>query len=318
MIERIAELLKHETAGDPVHGLKWTRKTTRKIARQLCRLNIRISANTVGRLLKDMGFSLRVNQKRLESGSKNPPPRPVRNRQFKYISQKRKEFASRRSPIISTDAKKKELIGNFKNPGVSWEQEPYLVKDHDFRSDADGMVTPYGIYDTQANLGFVVVGTSHETPAFAVDAIELWWKSSGRKMYPKANELMILADGGGGNGARSRAWKYHLQRNLCDPYRLTVTVCHYPPGASKWNPIEHRLFSEISKNWAGKPLETYETTVNYIRTTKTSSGLRVSARLMRRKYPRGEKILDKEMKQLVLNAHKILPAWNYTIAPSKM
>lgn len=318
MIEHIADLLKHETAGDPVHGLKWTRKTTRKIARQLRRLNIRISANTVGRLLKDMGFSLRVNHKRLESGSKNPPSRRVRNRQFKYINQKRNEFASRRSPITSIDAKKKELIGNFKNPGVSWGKEAYLVKDHDFRSDADGMLIPYGIYDTQANLGFVAVGTSHETPAFAVDAIVLWWKSCGTKMYPKAKEVLILADCGGGNGARSRAWKYHLQHQLCDPYKLTVTVCHYPPGASKWNPIEHRLFSEISKNWAGKPLESYETAMKYIRTTKTSTGLRVSARLMRRKYHKGERISDKEMKQLVLNEHNILPGWNYTIAPSKM
>ena len=318
MIEHIADLLKHETAGEPVHGLKWTRKTTRKIAGQLRRLNIRISANTVGRLLKDMGFSLRVNHKRLESGSKNPPPRRVRNRQFKYINQKRDEFASRRSPIISTDAKKKELIGNFKNPGVSWEEEPYLVKDHDFRSDADGMAIPYGIYDTQANLGFVAVGTSHETPAFAVDAIVLWWKSCGTKMYPKAKELLILADCGGGNGARSRAWKYHLQHQLCGPHKLTVTVCHYPPGASKWNPIEHRLFSEISKNWAGKPLESYDTAVKYIRTTETSCGLRVSARLVRRKYLKGESISDKEMKRLVLNGHNILPGWNYTITPSKM
>ena len=318
MIEHIADLLKHETAGEPVHGLKWTRKTTRKIAGQLRRLNIRISANTVGRLLKDMGFSLRVNHKRLESGSKNPPPRRVRNRQFKYINQKRDEFASRRSPIISTDAKKKELIGNFKNPGVSWEEEPYLVKDHDFRSDADGMAIPYGIYDTQAKLGFVAVGTSHETPAFAVDAIVLWWKSCGTKMYPKAKELLILADCGGGNGARSRAWKYHLQHQLCGPHTLTVTVCHYPPGASKWNPIEHRLFSEISKNWAGKPLESYDTAVKYIRTTETWCGLRVSASLVRRKYHKGESISDKEMKQLVLNGHNILPGWNYTITPSKM
>ncbi len=318
MIERIADLLKHETAGDPVHGLKWTRKTTRKISAQLRRLNIRISANTVGRLLKDMGFSLRVNHKRLESGNKNPPPRRVRNRQFKYINKKRNEFASRRSPIISTDAKKKELIGNFKKPGVSWEDKPYWVKDHDFPSDADGKMIPYGIYDTQANLGFVAVGTSHETPGFAVDAIVLWWKSCGRKMYPKANELLILADCGGGNGARSRAWKYHLQHQLCDPYKLTVTVCHYPSGASKWNPIEHRLFSEISKNWAGKPLESYETAMKYIRTTETSTGLRVRARFVRRNYPKGEGISDKEMKQLGLNRHNILPEWNYTIASSKM
>lgn len=318
MIGRIADLLQHETAGDPVHGLKWTRKTTRKVARHLRRLDIRISANTVGRLLKDMGFSLRVNQKKLESGSRNPPPRRVRNRQFRYIGKMREQYASRGSPIISVDAKKKELIGKFKNPGRSWEKEPHLVNDHDFRSDAKGIGIPYGVYDPQANLGFVVVGVCSETPAFAVDAIVLWWRSRGRRMYPRADELLILADCGGGNGARLRAWKYHLQHRLCNPYGLTVTVCHYPPGASKWNPIEHRLFSHISENWAGQPLESYETVVKYIGTTKTSGGLRVSARLSRRNYDKGEKISDQDMEQLVLTRHKVLPDWNYTLAPSEM
>jgi hypothetical protein len=301
-----------------VHGLKWTRKTTRKIARQLRLLGIRIGAKTVGRLLKEMGFSLRVNQKTLESGNKNPPPRRVRNRQFKYIKRNREEFSSRESPIVSVDTKKKELVGNFKNPGVSWEREPHLVKDHDFRSDAEGMAIPYGIYDTQANLGFVVVGTSRETPAFAVDSIVLWWKGCGRTMYPKRHELLILADCGGGNSARARAWKYHLQHQLCNPYQLTVTVCHYPPGASKWNPIEHHLFSHISSNWAGKPLRSYETVVRYAQTTKTSCGLRVSARLVRKNYNKGEEISHTEMRKLMLASHKTLPAWNYTLAPLKM
>ena len=318
MIERIADLLKHDKAGDPVHGLKWTRKTTRKIARQLRRLGIRIGAKTVGRLLKEMGFSLQVNRKTLESGNKNPPPRRVRNRQFKYIKQKREEFACREIPIVSVDTKKKELVGNFKNQGVSWEQKPHLVKDHDFPSDAEGKAIPYGIYDTRANRGFVVVGTSRETPAFAVDAIVLWWRGCGRTMYPKKDELLILADCGGGNNARARAWKYHLQHHLCNPYRLTVTVCHYPPGASKWNPIEHHLFSHISNNWAGKPLMNYETVLKYVQTTKTSCGLRVSARLMRKNYNKGEEISHTEMRKLMLTGHKTLPAWNYTLAPSKM
>ncbi len=301
-----------------MHGLKWTRKTTRKVARQLRRLNIRISAKTVGRLLKDMGFSLRVNHKNLESGNKNPPPRRVRNRQFKYINQKRQEFASRGNPIISVDTKKKEKVGKFKNPGVSWEQRPYLVNDHDFPNDAVGIAILYGIYDTEANRGFVAVGSSYETPAFAVDAIALWWKRCGRTMYPKADELLILADCGGGNSARSRAWKYHLQHQLCDSYGLTVTVCHYPPGASKWNPIEHHLFSHISNNWAGKPLESYETVVKYISTTKTSTGLRVRAELVRKNYEKGEEIAKSEMAELVLTPHKTLPGWNYTLAPSKV
>lgn len=318
MIERIADLLKHDKAGDPVHGLKWTRKTTRKIARELCRLGIQIGAKTVGRLLKKMGYSLRVNHKTLESGNKNPPPRRVRNRQFKYIKQKREEFASKGSPVVSVDTKKKELVGNFKNNGVSWEQQPYLVKDHDFPSDAAGRAIPYGIYDTQANLGFVVVGTSYETPAFAVDAIVLWWKGCGGSMYPKTDELLILADCGGANSARARAWKYHLQHQLCNPYRLTVTVCHYPPGASKWNPIEHHLFSQISRNWTGKPLLSYETVVKHVRTTKTSCGLRVSARLVRKTYDKGEEISHSEMGKLLLARHQSLPTWNYTLAPSKM
>lgn len=318
MIEGIAELLEHDKAGDPVRGLQWTRKTTRKIARQLRQLDIWISPKTAGRLLKTMGFSLRVNRKTLESGNKNPPPRAVRNRQFQYIERQREAFASRGNPVLSVDTKKKEMVGNFKNPGVCWECEPYLVKDHDFRSDAEGMAVPYGIYDTQANQGFVVVGTSYETPAFAVDAIVLWWKGRGLSMYPTAKELLILADCGGANSARARAWKYHLQHELCDPYRLTLTICHYPPGASKWNPIEHQLFSHISNNWAGRPLQSYETIVKYARATKTACGLRVSARLMRRAYGKGEAICQKEMSKLRLIRHDTLPDWNYTLAPSTM
>jgi hypothetical protein len=301
-----------------VHGLKWTRKTTRKIARQLRRLGIDIGAKTVGRLLKKMGFSLRVNQKTLASGNKNPPPRRVRNRQFNYIKRKRKEFASRKSPIVSVDAKKKELVGNFKNPGVSWEAKPHLVKDHDFRSDAEGNAIPYGIYDTQANRGFVVVGTSRETPAFAVDSIVSWWRACGKTKYPKTDELLILADCGGGNSARARAWKYHLQHQLSNRYRLSVTVCHYPPGASRWNPIEHHLFSHITSNWAGQPLKSYETILKYLRTTKTTCGLRVSARLTQKRYDTGESISKTEMAELLLAGHKTLPTWNYTLTPSKM
>ena len=318
MIDQIAELLKHDKAGDPVRGLKWTRKTTRKVAGQLRKVGIHISANTVGRLLKKMGFSLRVNQKTLESGNKNPPPRRVRNRQFKYINTKRDQFASQQLPIVSVDTKKKEMVGNFKNNGTAWGTESYQVKDHDFRSDAKGMAIPYGILDTQTNQGFVVVGTCRETPAFAVDAIVLWWKTSGRLLYSWSDQLLILADCGGGNNARARAWKYHLQHELCDPYQLTVTVCHYPPGASKWNPIEHQLFSHISSNWAGIPLESYETVLNYLRTTRNSSGLHVSARLVNKSYEKGERISQNDMDQLALTRHKILPRWNYTVAPSKM
>lgn len=299
-------------------GLKWTRRTTRKIARELRRLQIRVSANTVRRLLKRMGFSLRVNHKRLESGNKNPPPRRVRNQQFLYIGRKREEFSSNGKPVISVDAKKKEMVGAFKNPGVSWQREPQCVNDHDFRSDAEGMAIPYGIYEPQTNHGSVVVGTSTETPAFAVDAIVSWWKSRGRSIYPDADELLILADCGGGNSARARGWKYHLQQRFCNPYGLKVTVCHYPPGASKWNPIEHRLFSQISKNWAGKPLESYETVIKYIRSTTTSGGLKVNAWLSLKRYEKGEEISNVEMKRLMVAGHQTLPAWNYTLTPSRM
>lgn len=301
-----------------MRGLKWTRRATRKIARELRRLRIPIGATTVGRLLKRMGFSLRVNHKRLESGNPNPPPRRVRNRQFVYIGKKREEFAARGSPVISIDAKKKEMVGNFRNGGRSWEQKPYEVMDHDFRSDAEGMAIPYGIYDPARNQGFVAVGTSCETSAFAVDALTWWWKVYGQRTYPQAQKLLILADCGGSNSARSRGWKYYLQHEFCNPFGLQVTLCHYPPGASKWNPIEHRLFSEISKNWAGKPLASYETVLNYIRTTTTSSGLKVRACLLRGKYAKGEKVSTGEMAKLELTRHKTLPQWNYTLTPSGM
>jgi hypothetical protein len=315
VIDEIARLLEHDTAGDPISGLKWTRKTTEKVATQLKRLNIEVSPKTVGRLLKDMGYSLRVNHKKVESGNKNPPAPQVRDSQFDYISQMRDQFACRGCPIISADAKKKERIGNFKNNGVSWEKDPYAVNDHDFLNDAVGKAVPYSLYDTVANLGFVVVGTSHETPEFGVRTFASWWRDCGRKMYSRAKKLLILVDSGGANGWRLRGWKYHLQYDLCDRFGLAATVCHYPPGASKWNPADHRLHSEISKNWAGKPLDSFETVLKFIRTTKTKTGLHVKARLDRKQYQKGERIMDWEMADLLLTRHKINPDWNYTITP---
>lgn len=310
--------MKYETAGDPITGLKWTRKTTQKIAVELNSIDINVSPNTVARLLKNMKYSLRVNHKSLECGNKNPPNPDDRDYQFNLIEKKRKQYARAGNPVISVDTKKKELIGNFKNAGRSWGKEPILVKDHDFPSDAAGKAIPYGIYDTQTNRGTVFLGTTHDTPAFAVDSIESWWNTEGEKRYPGADKILILADSGGSNSARSRVWKYRLQKNLCDIYGLKVSVCHYPPGSSKWNPIEHRLFSEISKNWAGKPLVHYETVLKYIRTTKTSSDLKVKAHFVRKKYVTGERVSDKQMKQLVIKKDKKLPQWNYTLAPLKM
>lgn len=308
----------HETAGDPMTGLKWTKKTTQKIADELNSIGIHVSPKTVARLLKQMRFSLRVNQKKLESGNKNPPDPRIRDQQFQYIRQLRDRYALEGNPTISVDTKKKELIGNFKNPGRTWEQVATEVKDHDFRSDADGIAVPYGIYDTERNAGAVFLGTTSDTPAFAVDCIEKWWALYGCKQYPQARQLLILADSGGSNSPRSRVWKYGLHQKLCKEHDLTVTVCHYPPGASKWNPIEHRLFSEISKNWSGKPLDTFETALKYIRTTKSSAGLNVRARLITKRYTKGEKVANPEMKQLPLRQHPSLPDWNYTLAPPKM
>lgn len=309
--------MKHDTAGDPMSGLKWTRKTLKKISAQLKRLRIYVSPNTTGRLLKKLKYSLRVNHKTRESGNQLPPSRLIRDQQFNFIAHLRKRFAKEKNPIISVDCKKKELIGNFKNNGTSWEQKPYEVNDHDFYRLAEGIAIPYGIYDTMTNQGFVMLGTNHETPALAVDAIVLWWRTSGRVIYPNATKLLIIADCGGGNSARSRIWKYRLYHKLCIPYGLGVTVAHYPPGASKWNPIEHRLFSEITKNWAGKPLRTFETALKFIRTTTTTTGLRVQAVFSSRLYPKGEKVSDTDMQSLPLRSHRTLPSWNYTLSPSR-
>jgi len=309
--------MEHDTAGDPMTGLKWTHKTTQKLADELARHGIMVSANTVGRLLKGMRFSLRVNRKTIESGIKNPPAPKDRDRQFRYISRMREAFAKTGDPAISVDSKKRELVGNFKNGGKSWEREGVPVKDHDFPSDAEGVAVLYGIYSTQNNQGNIYVGTSHDTPAFAVRCITEWWKKAGPKHWPHAPRLLILADCGGSNSSRSRVWKYRLQ-NLCNLLNIHITICHYPPGSSKWNPIEHRLFAEISKNWAGQPLISYEKIMNYIRTTKTKTGLCVGASLIRKQYDTGEKISDKDMKKISIKEHDVFPKWNYTICPSKM
>lgn len=250
MIARIQELIAHETAGDPMTGLKWTRRTTARIAEQLQALGIRVCDRTVARLLKQMNYSLRVNHKKLSRVSPED-----RDAQFACIAELRERCAAERLPLISVDTKKKELVGQFKNAGTAWERQPVLVNDHDFRSQADGIAIPYGIYDLQANQGTVFVGTSYDTPEFAVDSIEKWWRYEGQRRYGQSGQIAILADCGGSNGPSCRAWKYGLHRKLCERHGLDVTVAHYPSGASKWNPIEHRLFSEISNNWAGRPLD---------------------------------------------------------------
>lgn len=311
MIQAIEKLLEDDTAGEPMGGLRWTRKTPEKVSGELASAGIMVSAKTVARLLRHLGYALRVNHKKRAARASHPD----RNRQFEYIAALRRSFRRRGLPVISLDTKKKELVGRFKNEGMAWSKRAHAVYDHDFRSDADGIAIPYGVYDTVANHAHVFLGTSHDTPAFAGDAVRLWWVADGRPRYPRAAEILILADGGGSNGSRSHAWKVALQTKLADRHGLTVTVCHYPPGTSKWNPIEHRLFSEVSKNWAGKPLDSYETMLKYMRTTKTKTGLKVRATLIDRAYETGVKPEPGEVAAINLRRHKTLPAWNYTIAP---
>ena len=262
-------MLGEDTAGDPsARRGWWTGKRLRTLSRELAQLGLRVSPNTVRRLLGELDYALHANRKSLCAKSS-----PHRDQQFGYLTHQRQEFNRSGYPIISVDTKKKELVGQFKNQGRVWSQTPLLVQDHDFRSQGKGMAIPYGIYDLQANRGTVVVGTSHDTPVFAVEAICHWWRYEGCHRYPHTPELLILADSGGSNSARGRAWKLALQEKLVDAYGLSVTVCHYPSGASKWNPVEHRLFSEISKQWSGQPLRDYSTIVRLIKGTRTQTGL---------------------------------------------
>lgn len=287
----------------------------RKIAAALRAGGIQVSKNTVGSLLREVGFGLRVNHKSVCPTHRKPAERRNRNSQFDYIAQVRREFEEAGDPIISVDTKKREMIGNFKNAGTSWEKHAIPVNDHDFLSDALGIAIPFGIYDVTDNSGSVFIGTSHNTAAFAVDCIQKWWYLTGRKRYPLSKKLLILADGGGSNGSKVHLWKYYLQTQLCDRYSLTVTVCHYPPGASKWNPVEHRLFSEISKNWKGEPLTSYATVLNFLKTTATDTGLTVKAYMADKEYPKGKKITNEQLAALFIVKHAIFPKWNYTLLP---
>lgn len=319
----IETLMEYETAGDPMTGLKWTRKTTQRLTSELKTLGVKaVNRTSVGRLLKELGFSLKVNHKKKALGAKKTPEaRAQRNQQFEYINAIRSQFVEEGNPIISADSKKREMVGDFKNNGAAWRQRAFEVSDHDYRQYAEGIAINFGVYDIQANAGFVFVGIYHDTAAFAVDGIVKWWKQVGMKRYPGRKKLLILVDAGGSNGYRLRAWKYELQHKLCNPYGLSVTVCHYPPGASKWNPIEHRLFSAINNNWKGIPLTSYETILKYMRRTKTTPkdgpGLKVRATLVRKKYTNGQKVSDEQMSQLQLQNHDTLPDWNYSLLPNE-
>jgi hypothetical protein len=288
--------------------VKWTRKSLTILTRELQK-KFQIGRTSVARLLKQQGYVLHGNRKRL-----SPRQDAQRDRQFRYLVRQRRKFAKANLPVLSVDTKKKELIGTFKNPGRTWRRAALDVFETDFPQDAQGKAIPYGIYDLGHNAGYVVVGTSHETPAFASAALRRWWLDVGRQRYPGTYEWLIQADGGGANGHRCWLWKWGLQQ-LADEFHLTITVTHYPSGASKWNPIEHRLFSRISGNWSGQPLRSYETVLKFIRTTRTTTGLSCQARLDRRVYETGLKVTPEQKLQINLQPHRILPHYNYTIRP---
>jgi Rhodopirellula transposase DDE domain len=292
---------------------RWVRSSTRRLSESLKDEGYRASSGVVSRLLKDMGFSLKANKRK--QGRRGSCPQ--RDAQFQYIASIRQRFVAAGSPVISVDTKKKELIGEFRNPGRTWRREAEEVNEHDFPDSAECRAVPFGIYDVAKNLGYTYIGVSNDTPEFAVHSVARWWMEYGKQLYPKTRELLLLSDGGGCNGCRARAWKLNVQDVLCDRIGLTVTVCHYPTGCSKWNPIEHRLFSYISKNWAGKPLKTLSVMLAYIRGTKTSTGLKVEAALDEGVYKRGQKVNKEDLERLILTEHDICPNWNYTLTPQR-
>lgn len=309
-LTELQRLLHDETAGDPMTGKKWVRQTLRWIKKRLAAKHIQVSLGTIRKALKKLGYSLKKNVKNLARSQHSQ-----REAQFQYLTQLKHQFLAANKPVISIDTKKKEQIGLFSNPGRTWRQQAHQTLDHDFRSDAQGLLIPFGLYDIGRNKGHMYGGTSYETSEFVVDAIALWWETIGRQHYPDTTDLLILADAGGANGYRRRLWKWELQKQLADRLGLTITVCHFPSGASKWNPIEHRLFSYISLNWAGQPLSSYDLALSYIRSTTTEQGLQVDAILLDKTYQRGIKISDNQMHTLCLTKHEICPQWNYTIRP---
>jgi hypothetical protein len=310
----LEELLSDEIAGSPEGEDRWVRSSVTNLAKQLQARGFPVSRNAVWGLLKRLGFSLRTHVRKRRGLSPDPARR---DEQFLYIASQRKAFCQAGFPVISVDTKKKELIGHFRNPGKTWCRRPREVNEHDYASQAEGLAVPFGIYDVAKNTGYVVVGLSYNTSEFAVSSISRWWEEEGRIVYAGMSELLILADGGGGNGSRSKAWRWNPQERICNPYRLTVTVCHYPPGCSKWNPVEHRLFSQITNNWAGKPLRSLAIMLGYIRGTTTTTGLTVKAVLDEGIYPKGQKVSWKDVDALNLTPHEVCPEWNYTIRPSE-
>ncbi len=312
LLETLKQLVDDSTAGDPMSPLRWIHKSTRTVAKEVTRLGHPMSHVTAGRLLSVLGYSLQVNAK-----SKEGRVPETRDAQFRYINAQVEKFQAEHNPVLSIDAKKKEKVGEFKNAGRTYRPKgkPVQVNVYDYPDLANGVAIPYGAYDVGRNHGFVNVGMTHETAEFAVQSLRWWWRQIGRRHYAKATGWLVCADGGGSNGSRRRGWKYHLQE-LTDELHIPVTVCHYPPGTSKWNKIEHRMFSFISLNWQGIPLDDYATVVSLIGATRTKEGLRVDARLDRRSYELRQKISKTDMATVQLRPHETHPMWNYTILPS--
>ena len=313
LLQALDALVEPTARGDPMCPLRWTCKSTRHLARELAREGHPVSHTQVGRLLKRLGYSLQGTRKTQEGGS-----HPDRDAQFTYLNQQVQTFQRKGQPVISVDAKKKELIGAFAQGGREYQpkRQPEEVQVYDFLSLAGGKGTPYGVYDLTTNQGWVSVGTSHDTAQFAVQTIRQWWHQMGQEAYPQAGELLITADGGGSNGRRCRLWKYELQQ-LADESGLDITVCHFPPGTSKWNKIEHRMFSYITQNWRGRPLTSYQVIVNLIANTQTEAGLQIQAKLDTARYPTGIKITDAEFEALRLEKAEFHGEWNYTLKPHK-
>jgi hypothetical protein len=311
LVEDLRALVEPETRGDPQSPLLWTCKSLRKLSQSLRDMGHKIGRTVVGELLYKLDYRLQANRKTREGAS-----HPDRDAQFRYINDQVKAALAAGEPVISVDTKKKELIGDFKNGGREWRPKgsPEHVRVHDFVIPALGRAVPYGVYDIADNVGWVSVGIDHDTAAFATNAIRSWWQLMGRERYPRATSLLITADGGGSNGSRLRLWKVKLQK-LADELRIPITVCHLPPGTSKWNKIEHRLFSFITGNWRGKPLISHQVIVELIAATTTEAGLKVRCQLDPNSYPAGIKVSDTELQAVNLIRHDFHGEWNYTISP---
>ncbi len=313
LLKALEDLVEPTTRGDPTSPLRWTLKSTRTLAKELGLLGHTVSYRTVADLLHELGYSLQSNRKTREESS-----HPDRDRQFEHINSRVKAFQKRGAPVISVDTKKKELVGDFKNNGREWRPagNPEEVRVHDFRDKKLGKAIPYGVYDVTGNRGWVSVGIDHDTAEFAVESIRQWWRQMGSGAYPSAEELLVTADNGGSNGSRLRLWKVALQK-FADETGLRVTVCHLPPGTSKWNKIEHRMFCHITRNWRGRPLESLDVIVNLIGSTTTRKGLRIKAALDEHNYPRGIKVTDEELARVRIDRHEFHGDWNYTITPRR-